>query len=330
MFERFTEKARHAVVLAQEEARLLGHNYIGTEHLLLGLLREDQGVAAAALHRLGVSLDAVRSDVKTIIGEGPAAPPPGEVPFTPRAKKVLELSLREALQLGHNYIGTEHILLGLVREGQGVAAQVLVGRGADLARVRDAVVGLLPSSTPRPAATGRRTPATDDVLESAAQLAGGGPIGTHHLLEAMARTEDTVAARALAELGVDVDALSATIDELGTAGTSDETPEQAALRSVELRVDDDELHIVVRDPDTVERARTLLHEVEGGSLSGESPLAAPLAGLWHAIQRTLDDLRLRLSMGEDADERGIRRAVRRAIQTRLRFRGRPAAGPTED
>jgi ATP-dependent Clp protease ATP-binding subunit ClpC len=235
--------------------------------------------------------------------------------------------LREALQLGHNYIGTEHILLGLVREGEGVAAQILVGRGADLARVREAVVGLLPGSKPRPVATWRRTPAADDVLESAAQLAGGGPIGTQHLLEAMARTEDAVAARALADLGVDVDVLSATIDELGTAGTRDETAEQAALRTVELRVVDDAVHVVVRDQETVARARKVLAEV-GGSLTGENPLAAPLAGVWHGVQRTLDDLHLRLSVGEDADERGIRRAVRRAIQTRLRHRSRQAGAGT--
>jgi ATP-dependent Clp protease ATP-binding subunit ClpC len=325
MFERFTDKARQCVVLAQEEARLLDHNYIGTEHLLLGLAREADGIAAHALQRLGITLDAVRADVTTIIGAGPAAAPSGHIPFTPRAKKVLELSLREALQLGHNYIGTEHILLGLVREGEGVAAQILVGRGADLARVREVVVGLLPSGAARPAGAGRRTPAADEVLESAAQLAGGGPVGTHHLLEALARTEDAVAARALVALGVDVDVLATTLDDLGTAGTRDETPEQAALRSVELRVDDDALHVIVRDPGTVARARTVLNQLGGESLSGENPLAAPLAGIWHAVRRTLDDLDVRLSMGDEGDEGGLRRAVRRAIQTRLRLRGRQAA-----
>src|SRR6186713_1856486 len=142
MFERFTDRARRVVVLAQEEARLLNHNYIGTEHILLGLIHEGEGVAAKALESLGISLDAVRGQVEEIIGEGGSSPS-GHIPFTPRAKKVLELSLREALQLGHNYIGTEHILLGLIREGEGVAAQVLVKLGADLNRVRQQVLQLL-------------------------------------------------------------------------------------------------------------------------------------------------------------------------------------------
>src|SRR5881398_2951789 len=142
MFERFTDRARRVVVLAQEEARMLNHNYIGTEHILLGLIHEGEGVAAKALESLGISLEAVRAQVEEIIGQGQQAPS-GHIPFTPRAKKVLELSLREALQLGHNYIGTEHILLGLIREGEGVAAQVLVKLGADLSRVRQQVIQLL-------------------------------------------------------------------------------------------------------------------------------------------------------------------------------------------
>jgi ATP-dependent Clp protease ATP-binding subunit ClpC len=142
LFERFTDRARRVVVLAQEDARLLNHNYIGTEHILLGLIHEGEGVAAKALESLGISLEAVRSQVEEIIGQGGSSPS-GHIPFTPRAKKVLELSLREALQLGHNYIGTEHILLGLIREGEGVAAQILVKLGADLNRVRQQVIQLL-------------------------------------------------------------------------------------------------------------------------------------------------------------------------------------------
>ena len=142
MFERFTDRARRVVVLAQEEARMLNHNYIGTEHILLGLIHEGEGVAAKALESLGISLEGVRQQVEEIIGQGQQAPS-GHIPFTPRAKKVLELSLREALQLGHNYIGTEHILLGLIREGEGVAAQVLIKLGADLNRVRQQVLQLL-------------------------------------------------------------------------------------------------------------------------------------------------------------------------------------------
>ena len=142
MFERFTDRARRVVVLAQDEARRLDHTWIGTEHLLLGLILEGEGVAAKALKSLGISLDSVRQQVEEIIGRGQQAPS-GHIPFTPRTKKVLELALRESQQLGHNYIGTEHILLGLIREGDGVAAQVLVKLGADLNRVRQQVIQLL-------------------------------------------------------------------------------------------------------------------------------------------------------------------------------------------
>ena len=158
MFERFTNRARRVVALAEEQARMLNHDCVGTEHLLLGLIHEGEGVAAKALESLGISLDAVRQQIEEIIGQGQQAPS-GHIPFTPRAKKVLELSLREALQLGHNYIGTEHILLGLIREGDGVAAQVLVKRGADLNRVRQRVIQLLhgyQGKEPTPGGTARR------------------------------------------------------------------------------------------------------------------------------------------------------------------------------
>ncbi|MGH3710608.1 MAG: ATP-dependent Clp protease ATP-binding subunit, partial [Pseudonocardiaceae bacterium] len=169
MFERFTDRARRVVVLAQEEARMLNHNYIGTEHILLGLIHEGEGVAAKALESLGIALEGVRQQVEEIIGQGQQAPS-GHIPFTPRAKKVLELSLREALQLGHNYIGTEHILLGLIREGEGVAAQVLVKLGADLNRVRQQVLQLLSGyqgKEPAESGTGRGegTPSSSLVLD---------------------------------------------------------------------------------------------------------------------------------------------------------------------
>ncbi|OFN44720.1 NDP-hexose 4-ketoreductase [Corynebacterium sp. HMSC072G08] len=142
MFERFTDRARRVIVLAQEEARMLNHNYIGTEHILLGLIHEGEGVAAKALESMGISLEDVRREVEEIIGHG-TQPTTGHIPFTPRAKKVLELSLREGLQMGHKYIGTEFLLLGLIREGEGVAAQVLIKLGADLPRVRQQVIQLL-------------------------------------------------------------------------------------------------------------------------------------------------------------------------------------------
>ena len=163
LFERFTDRARRVVVLAQEEARLLNHSYIGTEHILLGLIHEGEGVAAKSLESLSISLEAVRAQVEEIIGQGGSSPS-GHIPFTPRAKKVLELSLREALQLGHNYIGTEHILLGLLREGEGVATQVLVKLGADLGKVRQQVIQLL---------SGYQGPAAKGDAPSASTGAGG-------------------------------------------------------------------------------------------------------------------------------------------------------------
>jgi ATP-dependent Clp protease ATP-binding subunit ClpC len=143
MFQRFTDRARRTIVFAQEEARGLNHNWIGTEHLLLALIREGHGVGAKALESMQISLDAARQQVELIIGRGQDAVRDGHIPFTPRAKKVLELSLREAQQLGHDYIGTEPILLGLIREGDGVAAQVLVSLGCDLNRARQQVIQLL-------------------------------------------------------------------------------------------------------------------------------------------------------------------------------------------
>jgi hypothetical protein len=168
MFERFTDRARRVVVLAQEEARHLNHNHIGTEHILLGLINEKQGVAAIALTELGISLEAARAQVVGIVGQG-AEKTASHIPFTPRAKKVLELSLREALQLGHNYIGTEHILLGLIREGEGVAAQVLESQGADLDRVRQQVVQIL-SAQAEPIAGGYPRVSQEAVT---AMVAGG-------------------------------------------------------------------------------------------------------------------------------------------------------------
>ena len=154
MFERFTDKARHVVVLAQEEARRLQHNYIGTEHILLGLLAEPRGFAFPALERFGMSLEGTREEVKAIIGTGNATVS-GHIPFTPRAKKTLELALREALQLHHNYIGTEHILLGVIREGDGVGAQILK-QHAELGQIRAAVIDLLAAVPATEATRGRR------------------------------------------------------------------------------------------------------------------------------------------------------------------------------
>jgi Clp amino terminal domain, pathogenicity island component len=209
MFERFTDRARRVVVLAQEEARMLSHNHIGTEHILLGLIREGHGVAASALQCLGISQEAVRQQVEQIIGRGEQAPS-GHIPFTPRAKTVLELSLRESHMLGHDYIGTEHILLGLIREGDGLAAQILVRLGADLNRVRQQVIQLLheqqgqePASSedapggpragrvPPGAASGRS--AVESRLSAVEQRVGTGPVtaGLNEQIAQMRRDKES-------------------------------------------------------------------------------------------------------------------------------------------
>jgi len=318
MFERFTDRARQTVVLAQEEARRLGHSYIGTEHLLLGLLREGEGVAAQTIGRMGISLADVRSDVVRIIGDTSESPT-GHIPFTPRSKKVLELSLREAMQLGHNYIGTEHILLGLVREGEGVAAQVLVARGADLKRVRATVLEELKNITPGSRSAGpRRTPGGEEALSNAQQLAGSSAVGSHHLLEALARSEDSLASRVLVSLGVDADSLAAKIDELGVEGTSDVTPEESAARQMELRVEADVAYLVLRDERTVQLARTII-DAFGGSVRGDDAGVGSMAGLWQAVAAGLDDLRRRLAPAPEETESESSRStiVGKAIQSRL-------------
>jgi ATP-dependent Clp protease ATP-binding subunit ClpC len=195
MFERFTDRARRSVVFAQQEARMLNHDYIGTEHILLGLIHEGDGVAARALASLDISLEAVRVQVEEIIGRGQVVPA-GHIPFTPKAKKVLELALREALQLGHNYIGTEHILLGLIREGEGVAAQVLEELGADLNRVRQTVIQLLSGYM---TGEGETTPGEADIgtpAELSKQVAPACP-------NCFAALDDTLAVRTVEASGTD-------------------------------------------------------------------------------------------------------------------------------
>jgi hypothetical protein len=233
VFERFTERARQVVVLAQEEARTLSHNYIGTEHILLGLLREDQGIAAQALESLGVTVERVRAQVVRIVGAGEELTT-GQIPFTPRAKKVLELALREALSLSHNYIGTEHILLGLIRENEGVAARILLDFDADSEKVRNAVIGMLstPGSSVQIVRGGERMieggldPVWLDGLGLGLdQLAGeirsklGRDPDAGDLLLALACAPEMLPAQALSELGVDLDALWGTIEHARAQAT---------------------------------------------------------------------------------------------------------------
>jgi ATP-dependent Clp protease ATP-binding subunit ClpC len=312
MFERFTNSARHVVVLAQEEARRLRHNYIGTEHILLGLFGEPDGIAFRALQRFGMSLEGTREEVTAIVAAG-SAEPSGHIPFTPRAKKTLELSLREALALHHNYIGTEHILLGLLRQGEGVAAEVLRQHG-DLLAIRAAVFDLVPVGSAHvgrmrgwlrrvvaePAAAGvpaeqtllNATPAADTTLSEAARLAGAQPVGSHHLMLAALADADSAAARALAALGVDIDQAKEALRGMDVTGTSDEQPEEAGRRQMVIRVADDRLTIEAADPAIMEAGRAALAALgeEGNpadAIRGDQPACASLSTVWRALHDSL-------------------------------------------
>ena len=258
MFERFTDRARRTLVLAQEEARGLGHPFIGTEHILLGLLAEGEGVAAKVLVSKGLSLPEIRQLVEQTIGRGRPEDAVEKAPFTPRAKQVLEFSLREALQLGHNYIGTEHLLLGLLREGEGVGGQVLIALGVSFEEVRAGVLETLQGMT---APTKRRTPGTvsrprtagaEKALAVAETLVQTGPVTTGHLLVAVAMDEESQAAAALRRIGIGIDDLTSAVAETPLDGTSDEDPRK---REVELRIGD--RRITFTDPNLLRRLRDL-------------------------------------------------------------------------
>jgi ATP-dependent Clp protease ATP-binding subunit ClpA len=328
MFERFTDKARAVVVSAQDEARLLGHDYIGTEHLLLGLFDVPEGVAARALFRLGLSQEIVREDVEEMIGRGKGTAK-GHIPFTPRAKKVLELALREALQLKHNYIGTEHIVLALVREGEGVAAKIMAERIDDLRRVKPTVLAVLGSaseSEPEPVRariSKKATAAAEEAAAAAEALAGAAPIGSHHLLEALVRAEGSMAARVLDALGVDPETIAAKIDELDLEGTTDATPEEAAARKMELRVEGDEVQLVFRDAGMIELAGKVL-ELSGGAITGTGPVSWAFIPLWTSTNEQLRKFADFLEPeSEDEPKDLLAKAtlmMRRVMRTRLQRR----------
>ena len=300
MFERFTNRARRVVVLAQEEARRLRHNYIGTEHLLLGLLSESDGLACRALTGFGMSLEGTRQEVGDLIGTGKQELS-GHIPFTPRAKKTLELALREALKLHHTYIGTEHLLLGLLREGEqgrdnGVAVRILK-QHAELPAICAAVMDLLPVTDLRaarlrswlrrrpegepaePGAPGEQavlsaTPAADITLSEAARLAGAQPVGSHHLLLAALADPGNAAARALTALGVDLERAREALRGMDVAGTSDELPEEAGRRQMVIHVTGERLLLEAADPAIIEAGRAAL-----AALGPEAELPAPSAAI---------------------------------------------------
>jgi ATP-dependent Clp protease ATP-binding subunit ClpA len=315
MFERFTPPARRVIVRAQEEARQLQHNYIGTEHLLLGLLAsEPDGLPARVLDGVGLTLDDARHEVVAIVGKGKSTPA-GHIPFTPRAKKTLELALREALQLHHNYIGPEHIMLGVIREGEGVGAQVMRNH-ADLATIRQEVTKALPPgggsrvagrwwlrrhSPDDPGDPGApaeqsglsATPAADTTLSQAARLAGARPVGSHHLLLAALSDSSTAAARALGSLGIDLEQARDALRTVDVTGTSDEQPEEAGRRQMVIRVTGGKLTLEATDPVIVKAALAAAGALGDEShpadtIRGAAPESASLGLVWRALRESLD------------------------------------------
>jgi ATP-dependent Clp protease ATP-binding subunit ClpA len=315
VFERFTNAARHVVVLAQDEAREMQHNFIGTEHELLGLLGEPEGLAARVLEGLGLSLAMAREDVAARVTPGKTQTV-GHLPFTPRAKKVLELSLREALALRHNYIGTEHLLLGLIREGEGVGAQIIAARVGDLARVRMAVLDVLPPPQSdqtrlwlrRRGATfptdspGRdevqTTPAADNSLTQAVRLAGSQPVGSQHLLLAALGDSDSAAARALATLGIDLDQACDALRTVDVTGTSDEPPEAVGRRQMLIRATDERLTLEVTDQTLLSLAHAAFDALKGqtgepNTIRGDLAVSVSLSKVWVSLRDSLEDIHRR-------------------------------------
>jgi ATP-dependent Clp protease ATP-binding subunit ClpA len=293
MFERFTDRARRVLVLAQEEATLRQHGYLGTEHILVGLLLEGGEVVDAALHDVGVKSDALRDAV--IARMGPPDKTRGAPPFTPKAKRALEMSLAEALKLGHNYIGPEHLLLGLCNEGSGVAAEVLQQQGATIADLRRAVARL---ATP-PAAQSRQapaapaapsannfTPAADTALRAAKSRATPRPIGTHDRLAAILFSDRSASVTALRDGGFDIDALRRCVESAATLNTSDQTPEETVASQLAVRIEGERVVISVENDTIVAALREQLSDP--ASLSAENPqVAHHLGTLWQQIHDTL-------------------------------------------
>lgn len=323
-FERFSVKARKVVVTAQEEARLLKHGYIGTEHILLGLLDVPDSTAGKVLDRLGYDKETALADIAAVAKPG-TQELSGHIPFAPSAKKTLDLALREAQQLRHTSIGTEHILLALVAgEGESLGAKMLARRIDPISEVRTAVLASLEGPqdvAPSPWPTG--TPATEHTVSVAGALAGGAPVGSHHLLEAMLRAENSMAARVLRELGVDPDAVAAKIDELDPETTTDANPEEAAARRMDIRLVDGEVHLILRDPATLTLAKKVT-ELSGGPVQGVGPVAGMFVPLWRSTNQLLSQVQ-RVLEPEPEDEGGsaasnVAKAVRTVLAPRLRRR----------
>ncbi|MCM2424049.1 Clp protease N-terminal domain-containing protein [Streptomyces sp. RKAG293] len=319
-FERFTPEARKVVVTAQEEARLLKHSHIGTEHLLLGLLDAPDSKAARVLQQLGYDKETAQADIAAVVKPG-TKERRGHIPFAPHAKKALELALREAQQLHHTSIGTEHILLALVAEGEGVGANVLAERIRPITKIRAAVLASWEGSQDVAADSWPAgTSATEDTVSAARALAGDAPVGSHHLLEAMLRAENSMAAKALRELGVDPDAVAAKLDELDPETTTDANPDEGAARLMEIRLVDDEVHLILRDPTTVTIAKKVM-ELSNGPIQGVGPVAGLFVPLWRSTNQLLLQIQRVLEPEPEEDEAptsNVAKIVRAVLTPRLR------------
>ncbi|HEY3924923.1 MAG TPA: Clp protease N-terminal domain-containing protein [Acidothermaceae bacterium] len=320
MFERFSPSGRQVIVLAQDEARRFNHNYIGTEHLLLGLLAEPEGVARRALLAAGVTLDEARTRVQAAVGRGKRSPS-GHIPFTPSAKKVLELSLREALSLHHDYIGTEHLLLGLIREREGLGARLLTESGVDLLSLRMGVLDLVPPAAavenrrrpfwarsrqdlPVRAEAGddlRTTTATDTSLDEARRLAGDSAVGSHHLLLATLSDSTSAAAKALGSLGIDLDQARSALRDVDVAGTTDELPEEAGRRQLVMRVSGSTLVMETADPTLLVAAQAILASSGNQEIRGDDASSRGFAEIWRAWQASLQATAKRADEASPAD-----------------------------
>ena len=292
MFERFTDAARRVLVLAQEEALERSHAVLGTEHILLGLVADISGVAASALHEIGVAPAELRTAIVARIaphGDGGRVPP-----FSPLAKRALEKSLGEALRLGHNHIGPEHLLIGLAATGEGLASEVLAEAGITAPVLRRVVARLaapqqspsdqaVPAPTP---ASERMTPAADAVVRAARSRAGRRPVGTHDLLAAILFSDRSAAVAALRAANVQLDDLRRAVESATTLNTSDQTPEEAVAAQIQVRLDNDRLVLAIEDHTLVESIRTRIGDTT--PLSADNPLVAhQLGALWQQIHETL-------------------------------------------
>jgi len=319
MFEKFTSQARQVVVGSQEQARAFGHPHIGTEHLLLALLHlPEDAPARAALDATGITIAAAEAGVLEAVPRG-AGQVSGHIPFTPRAKRVLELSFHESQRLGSAVIGPEHVLLGLLDERDGVAAQVLLRDGRTDEQVRAAVatttgtepIALLSVQSGEP----NHTPATTQVLTLAEQLAGGAPVGSQHLLEALAWVEDGIAGRVLTELGVTRESVADAVDGIDAAATTDMTPDVRGLVGMRLTVDGDTVVLTSTDLTLVGIVRKLVEDL-GGDVSAEGPLAGAFVPLHQALVHTARQVFTAVNPPADAPHTAHGRALRERLKRR--------------